>query len=318
MKSAHIDHSLLGIAFLALSVVTFVRIKNHLKILGSQTGSGRIITIFYILIACTALLRGVWLQFLVSSASDRKDLKYTVLSVAFIDHHWLFALFTFIIKAFGTICLYSIFLIVLCFWSYIVKRIHRRLQSHQNNGVKLESEVNTSSNFDNFISGYGDDTDIQSNITTHPNESCTPYTEDTFLHSIRTDPMPSFFTICVAIFISELANFLLFLSQLFNIGDCIAFDSILSVIMSICAIYVIHFYHKKLQSLKALNGSSLDLGLFTEISCCGFKCESITLFSLASIAFFTFRCLIDFSFGLSMLLYITSKYHECFHFVSLL
>lgn len=118
-------------------------------------------------------------------------------------------------------------------------------------------------------------------------------------------------------FILELVNFFLFLFQVFTVGESIVFDSILSGFMSIFTMYVINFYHRRLMKIKSValsyDNDASNRGIYRAIAFIGYSIESITLFSLGSIIFFIFRCLLDFYFAITMLLYMNTVESNASH-----
>lgn len=84
-----------------------------------RDGGGKVITAFYGLIAATAGIRAVW--FFVPSTYLEGS--YTPLPVVVLDPNWLGIFVSELMLAAGSLALYSIFILIACYWSHMLRKV---------------------------------------------------------------------------------------------------------------------------------------------------------------------------------------------------
>lgn len=108
----------LGMAFLLTAVFAAKRMASSRIQQGQET---TVVTAFYSLILLTSTLRAIW--FLVPSFMVQPS--YTPAAVMAFDHEypkWIASFCAELLLSFGSLCLFSIFILILVFWADILKK----------------------------------------------------------------------------------------------------------------------------------------------------------------------------------------------------
>mmetsp|Transcript_18088 Transcript_18088/g.37454 ORF Transcript_18088/g.37454 Transcript_18088/m.37454 type:complete len:261 (-) Transcript_18088:381-1163(-) len=109
---------LLGTAFLATAIVAAKRMSSSRSQGGAET---TVVTAFYSLILLTASLRSIW--FLIPGTIWSSDYTPHALMAFDPDHpDWLMQFLEIILVGAGSLCLFSIFILILVYWADILKK----------------------------------------------------------------------------------------------------------------------------------------------------------------------------------------------------
>lgn len=85
------------------------------------TGSGKVITLFYCLIFISSMSRAIW--FLIPSSL--LEVSYAPVAItAWADRGWIGMLASEILAAIGSLSLYSVFILVTCYWSTMMRKVN--------------------------------------------------------------------------------------------------------------------------------------------------------------------------------------------------
>lgn len=107
---------LLGLAFLAISLISAKRMSWSVGVGGSET---TVVTAFYSLILLTASLRAIW--FLIPNSVWQPSYTPTAV-VAFQPDPWVGTFLSEVLLTAGSLALFSIFILILVYWADILKK----------------------------------------------------------------------------------------------------------------------------------------------------------------------------------------------------
>lgn len=197
----------LGIAYLGVAIFGFLRTKTYFDPLGA----GRVITTFYFLITLTASLRAIW--FLIpSSILEGSYIPEPIF--AFESKKWLGYLMSEILLCLGSIALYSVFILVVSYWAYILRK------------SSIES------------------TSVRSFVgRTSANVVVT-----------RRGAIRTFLNVLMIILFVQTINIILFIYQMYNIQILVLLDSLLLSLISVVSMGYLAVYSQKIRSVMKMIG----------------------------------------------------------------
>jgi len=109
---------ILGLLFLAICAFAAFRVTKNIL---SFSENDIIITIFNSLIFLTALVRCIW--FLIPN-NLIEDSYAPIPVVAFVTNGWCGSLISELLSVIGTNCLYGLFVLVICYWIFVLEKRH--------------------------------------------------------------------------------------------------------------------------------------------------------------------------------------------------
>lgn len=109
---------ILGLLFLAICAFAAFRVTKNILFFSENE---IIITIFNLLIFLTALVRCIW--FLIPN-NLIEDSYAPIPIVAFVTDGWYGSLISELLSVIGTICLYGLFVLVICYWIFVLEKRH--------------------------------------------------------------------------------------------------------------------------------------------------------------------------------------------------
>jgi len=113
-----IQDFVLGLLFLAVCAFSAFRVTKNIL---SFSENEIIITLFNSLIFFTALLRCIW--FLIPN-NLIEDSYAPIPVVAFVTDGWYGTLISELLSVIGTICLYGLFVLIICYWIFVLEKRH--------------------------------------------------------------------------------------------------------------------------------------------------------------------------------------------------
>lgn len=115
LEREYIQDVIFGIAFLLIAIFAAYRTSIY----WDWFGSGKIVTLFYLLISMTSISRTIW--FFVPS--DFLEGGYVPVGVIKFHSSYGFGYFiSEICRIFGSLCLYTVFILLICYWSYTLQQ----------------------------------------------------------------------------------------------------------------------------------------------------------------------------------------------------
>jgi hypothetical protein len=109
---------ILAVAYLIIAVLAGFKVQQHQF---QVEGGGKVLTAFYGLIFATAFVRSVWF-FIPSSVLEPS---YAPTPVVAYNGPWIGVFISEVLVVLGSLGLYSIFVLIVTFWSSIVRRINK-------------------------------------------------------------------------------------------------------------------------------------------------------------------------------------------------
>jgi hypothetical protein len=213
----YVQDIVLGIIFLCIALFSLLRLRVHYYNYGYK-GKGKVITAFNLLIFCAALIRSIW--FLIPS--DVLEGSYIPRKVsAYRDEGWYGILISEVLLSFGSISLFSIFILLSCYWSHQLKKVDTE------NSI-IDRELLGGINYQQ--------------------------------HNKRLGVMATF-CVCIGTILGlEIINITLFLFQIYNSEIMLLYDSIMLTILSLIVLFVMTVLSKRLRlimtTIGAINSSS--------------------------------------------------------------
>ena len=205
-EKEYTQDAVLGIAFLVVSIFGIWRTIIYF----SPQGGGKVITLFYSLISMTALIRAVW--FLIPSSVLEGS--YTPLPlIAFKSYGWKGVLISEIMLATGSLFLYAVFLLIVCYWAHMVRKVEHP-----------ESP--------------------ESNYLLHSQQSLARYPRQA---KTRRGPMETFGITMLFLCIAEAINISLFVCQVINSEQMILYDSILFALTSVATLLAMSMFSGRIR-----------------------------------------------------------------------
>jgi len=208
----------LGLLFLCISIFSLLRLRVHYYNYGFK-GKGKVITTFNFLIFCAALVRSIW--FLIPS--ELLEGSYVPRKVtAYIDEGWYGILISEVLLSIGSISLFSIFVLLSCYWSHQLKKV-------DSENAIVNRELLGGINYQQ--------------------------TNNRKLGVMTT------FCIYIGLIMSlEIINITLFLLQIYNSEMMLLYDAIMLTILSLIVLFVMTILSKRLRlimtTIGAINSSS--------------------------------------------------------------
>jgi hypothetical protein len=105
-----------GIAFSILCIFSIYRMYSYFD----RDGGGKVIVAFYGIIAFTTSIRALW--FLIPS-SYLEGTYVPSSTIAFESPNWIGVLISEILLSLGSLSLYSIFILIACYWSHMLRKV---------------------------------------------------------------------------------------------------------------------------------------------------------------------------------------------------
>lgn len=217
-QKEYVQDIVLGLIFLCIAMFSLLRIRVHFYNYGYK-GKGKVITAFNLLIFFAALIRSIW--FLIPS--DVLEGTYIPRKVsAYKDEGWYGILISEVLLSFGSISLFSIFILLSCYWSHQLKKV-----------------------------------DIENTIIDRELLGGINYQQ----HNTKRLGVMTSFCLCIGIILSlEIINITLFLFQVYNSEIMLLYDSIMLTILSLTVLFVMTILSKRLRlimvTIGAINSSS--------------------------------------------------------------
>jgi multisubunit Na+/H+ antiporter MnhC subunit len=106
----------LGLSFLIIALFSGWRTFLYF----SLSGGGKVVTVFYLLITATAVIRTIW--FLIPSSVLEGNYS-PVPTLAFESPRWKGVLVSEVMLGSGSLCLYAVLLLVVCYWAHMLQKV---------------------------------------------------------------------------------------------------------------------------------------------------------------------------------------------------
>lgn len=247
---------ILGFFFLGITFFSAYRIKKYFD----PTGSGRIITLFYFLIFSASLLRSIW--FLIPSSY--LEMSYAPTPVfAFNTPGWLGFLVSQVLLVTGNLLIYSVFILVICYWAHMLRRV---------DSESLEPR--------NFL-------------------------RSTKFDILDMNPLTLFLFTSGILVVIEICCILLFLFEIFNVGDMVVFDCLVMGVVSLLTFAAMTFFSQRIRAV-LLTISEVNL-MQSRV-----QVNRITAITIVANIFFLFRALLDFSAAFLIIWELSGKFYQFF------
>jgi len=221
------EDSLLGLAFLVLCLAAAWRLLVALPSLNlyfERSGGGRVIAAFYFLIFISCLLRAIW--FLIPS--DILEGSYVpVAKEAFVSRNWVGILVSEVLLALGSLGVYSIFILIASFWAHMLQSV---------------------------------DSVDEMGLGALPIDQQSQMDDDS---SLKKGPLFNFSIMMSVIVFSQLVNFVLFLSRIYDSDAMILYDSIVFAILSLATFMEFKIFSNRIQhvlaTIQAINANNTSI-----------------------------------------------------------
>lgn len=178
----------------------------------SLRGSGKVITLFFFLITFTSLIRSIW--FIIPS--NILEGTYTPIPMkAFDTNGWIGVLISEILLALGSLGLYAVFLLVICYWAHMLHKVE--------NPEVLET---------NYLLPQG---------------------STNYQHK-RRGPMETFGLMMTFVIGAEVINILFFFLRFYNSEVMILFDSLLFSLLSLSTLIAISIFSNRIRVVLTMMG----------------------------------------------------------------
>jgi hypothetical protein len=122
---------ILGSLFLMIALLSAYRVYSYFDL----SGAGKVVTIFYSLILFTASVRAVWF-FL--PALDFETTYAPTITRAWETSGWLGCLYSQILISLGTTSLFSVFILIACYWGEMLTRVSQPAIQFSDSGEPRE------------------------------------------------------------------------------------------------------------------------------------------------------------------------------------
>ena len=199
-----------GIAFLSVAVLAGWRMTIYFD----PNGGGKVITAFYALIFSTSCFRSIW--FLIPKSTLEGS--YTPLPlIAFVSRGWKGFLFSEIIVDLGSLSLYAVFILIVCYWSHMLR--------------KVETPAVTETNLLSLT---------KASLARYPR-----------VPAPKRGPMLTFALVMLFLLIAEAVNVILFLKQTYNSEMMILIDSMIITLMSLITLVEITVFSQRIRLVLA-------------------------------------------------------------------
>jgi hypothetical protein len=209
-EEEYAQDALLAIAFLIVGFFSGWRLILYF----SPSGGGKVITLFFSLITLTALMRAIW--FLIPSTSLEET--YSPIPIkAFETRGWKGILISEILLAMGSLSLYGVFLLVICYWAHMLQKVENP-EVPETNYLLPQS----GSNYQTIRSKRG--------------------------------PMETFGLMMLFLSGVECLNIILFVFRFYNSEAMILFDSLLFSITSLATLIAISLFSNRIRVVLTMMG----------------------------------------------------------------
>lgn len=199
----------LAIAYLIIGIFSCWRLIIYF----SFQGSGKVITLFFFLITITSIIRSIW--FIIPSITLEGT--YTPLPIiAFYSNNWKGILLSEIMLAIGSLGLYAIFLLVVCYWAHMLQKVE-------------QPDI------------------IETNYLL-------PQNSTNYIQRQKRGPMEKFGLMMSFLISLELLNIILFICRFYNSEAMILFDSMLFSFTSLATLIAITMFSNRIRVVLTMMG----------------------------------------------------------------
>lgn len=116
---------MLGAGYLVVAIFAGWRTYIYFE----PKGSGKVITVFYIMLLLSSLSRAIW--FLIPSDALEDNYVPTP-AIAFQSHDWKGLLLSEVFVTLGSLSLYGVFLLIICYWDHMLYKVKAKNQQAAN------------------------------------------------------------------------------------------------------------------------------------------------------------------------------------------